>query len=115
MRYVIRELSHVEGTDLYYVLVEFYEPGDGRTPSAKNDFLMQLADETTVLDNRNRPMPIKLDVPAIVDANIRAYWERAQKRGELGDRTDARIRRDAQDPKGVLARDDVRALPGVRR
>jgi len=53
---------------------------------------------------------VDVDVPAVIRANIEAYWYRAQLRGDRGSKTDPRIQRDARDPHSILSRPDVTAL-----
>lgn len=158
MEYRIREISTEKSSGLLYVLVDFYD--GGRDPVLTNDFLMAVRDESERFiedsngwrsvngvfefpyeevdgewvekDRKWDRETFKVDVPAIIKANIEAYWERASARKLTGDHTgDASkpllrdgkpvvqrasvvFERDQSDLRGVLARDDVQALKNAR-
>ena len=102
------------------MLVDFFDPGDAAEVTHTEDFLMQLSDTVTLLDARGRETVVKVDVPARIRENIENYWRAEAERRKAGRivRSRAnpeRVRRDTADPKGVLARDDVRALTAERQ
>ena len=121
MFYRIVEVSTATASGHTYVLVDFwpsraaFERDDALVLT--NDFLMQLRPTGTRLIDEDNPalgsVPFDRDLPAEIRANIEAYWERAQARGDRGSKVDPRIQRDESDPHGVLARTDVKALRGV--
>jgi hypothetical protein len=114
--------------------------GASKPPVLTNDFLMQLRPtgqrivtnaegwlkrkdgvfvDPETLDDSSEPEPeweretVDRELPAEIRANIKAYWERAQVRGDRGSKIDPRIQRNETDPHGVLARADVKALRGA--
>lgn len=102
MRYVIENIEWLDG-DNYYLTVNFFEPGDGNTPSSKNDFIIQL--------------PLGLDEKVRFDEVIRKYWDRAVANGwDNQDRTNPRaFARNETDPRGLINRPDIQALKGVKQ
>ncbi len=102
MRYAIENIEWLQD-DLYYLTVDFYEPGDGNNPSARNDFIIQI---TAGLDEKVR-----------FDEVIRAYWNKAVTNGWTGeDRSNPRaFPRNPTDPRGLINRPDIQALKGVKQ
>lgn len=122
MRYVIADMGHVtgfgaEGDDIYWFRVEYYERGDGNTPSRVNDHFIQLRDEVEVLDDAGRTVVKRRDVASEIDAAVRRYWDDAERHGFPADHTGPAEQRrvTGRDPAKVLARADVRAMKGIKR
>lgn len=144
MHYRIEEVSTDRASGHCYVRVSFWtrsaDRNRGDPPVIVNDFLMQLrpTGERVITDAEGRflradgvfvaPEDVTAednaigwqresftrDVPAEIIANIEAYVERAEGRGDAGDRTATR-ERDESDPHRILERDDVRALRNTTR
>lgn len=102
MRYAIKNIEWLQD-DLYYLTVDFFEPGDGNTPSARNDFIIQL--------------PTGLDEKVRFDEVIRNYWDRAVAMGwDRQDRSSPRsFARNPSDPRGLINRPDIQALVGSKQ
>lgn len=133
--YKIVEISTQEKTGLTYFLVHFWRTAGGK-PDRINDFLMQLrttvtrivtsgeqwkksdgtlVDRPETIDDPSEWMweTLDNDLPAIIDKNIKAYWDRAEKNEYPVVHSDSRIERDNSDPYGVLARNDVMDMKDV--
>ena len=142
MLYKIVEVSTDKASGHLYCLVHFWrrkaDVRANKPPRRVNDFLMQLrpTGQRVVTDAQGwlkrkdgvfvdpatldleKPEPeweretFNRDLPAEIRANVEAYWERAEAKGYPADHTNASIKRDNNDPHGVLARPDVVALRG---
>ncbi len=134
MIYKIVEISTEKETSLTYFLVHFWRTAGGK-PDRVNDFVMQLRPTLTRVVTKNGQWKqadgtfvdvpefaddptkwewetIDIDLPAIIEKNIKAYWDRAEKNDYPADHT-SRIRLTSNDPHGVLARSDVMAMKDV--
>ncbi len=137
MIYRIETISTDEKTGLTYFLVHFWRTVAGPKPDRVNDFVMQLRPTLTRIVTKNgqwkksdgtfvdKPETIDgiskwewetidIDLPSIIEENIRAYWDRAEKNEYPADHT-SRIRLTSNDPHGVLARSDVMAMKDVEK
>ncbi len=121
MVYKIVEISTDKASGHTFVLAHFWrrraDHQTGKPPDRINDFLMQLRPTATRLidpDDLDKGLEtFDRDLPAEIQANIEAYWGRAEAKGYPPDHSNSRIQRDNSDPHGVLARPDVAALRGA--
>jgi len=138
--YRIEEVSTDRASGHTYVLAHFWQRKahcrSGKPPARINDFLMQLRPtgerivtnaegwlkrkdgvfvdpEAVQGDEEWERETFDRDLPTQIQANIEAYWERAEAKGYPVDHSNQHIQRDESDPHGVLAREDVRALRGA--
>jgi hypothetical protein len=113
----------------------------GLTPKYQNNFLMELTPERTqpvscttpsgargwlradgvcipkddiVGDETWQMETVTIDLRRKIHEHIRDYWERAEAKGYPADHRSRSIRRDRNDPKRVLERQEVRTLEGAR-
>lgn len=103
MRYVIESIEYVQDSDnQYYVVANFYEPGDGNISSITNDFIIYL--------------PPEIDEAKRIDEVARTFFNRALVKGYSGNMTNAHaFSRMAEDPRGLIKRPDISGLIGVRQ
>lgn len=138
----IKEVSTVEGTSLTYVLVDFWltqaSHDRGDDPVGDNDFMMELVTTTTrivtdaqgklrradgvfvaredVVGGEDWTMEtVSLDLAKLIRANIQDYLSRrvANPTAFPAWHATPTIQRDQTDPRGVLAKAEVKTLAGT--
>lgn len=137
MIYKIVEVSTDKASGHTYVLAHFWRVSAdqiaGKPPDRINDFLMQLRPtgervitntdgwfkrtdgvfvdpEVVTGDEAWERETVDRDLPTEIQANIEAYWARAEAKSYPADHSTSTIQRDDSDPHGVLARADVLSL-----
>lgn len=118
MRFRVEQIRAVRGTGMVYADVAFLD-GEGAVVH-RNDFLMQVPASRRFYTGEVGPGGEVLDPDAFVEVasdarsviveNIRRYAARLDLHTARVDARDGRIRTDASDPAGIVARTDVQEL-----
>ena len=137
MIYKVVDLQTVQDTGSLYVLVHFWDDTAIGKPNLINDFFMQVPDTQTRLvidgngdaktdsgvvvtpgsgfvEDPDDPLvreTVPFDAPQRIKENIEAYWDRAQGRGDQGNKS-LLVPPALTSGGGVLDRADVQALKG---